>query len=101
MPGDCERCLAAGMDEFLSKPFKRDELAAVLARVIPNTQRNRYNKSGTPAVRPYRFQRQRASGGRDGSPSRPSNSSPQRVACDENMRPLTRRCNQPRPYRIH
>jgi two-component system sensor histidine kinase/response regulator len=33
MKGDRERCVAAGMDDYLTKPIRRDQLAAVLARL--------------------------------------------------------------------
>jgi PAS domain S-box-containing protein len=35
MDGDRERCLAGGMDDYVAKPFQRDDLARVLRRWVP------------------------------------------------------------------
>jgi PAS domain S-box-containing protein len=37
MKGDAERCLAAGMDDYIAKPMRRELLLAALARWIPHT----------------------------------------------------------------
>ena len=39
MEGDRERCIAAGMDDYLSKPLHADDLDAVLQRWIAATRR--------------------------------------------------------------
>ena len=36
MDGDRERCLALGMDDYLAKPFQREDLARILRRWIPH-----------------------------------------------------------------
>jgi two-component system sensor histidine kinase/response regulator len=35
MKGDRERCMAAGMDDYVSKPFKQDDLRAAIEKWIP------------------------------------------------------------------
>jgi HPt (histidine-containing phosphotransfer) domain-containing protein len=35
MAGDRERCLAAGMDDYFTKPFKREGLGVMLGRWLP------------------------------------------------------------------
>ena len=35
LPGDRERCIQAGMNDYLEKPFQRKELARLLDRYLP------------------------------------------------------------------
>ena len=35
LTGERERCLAAGMDDYLAKPFQRRKLLSLLARYLP------------------------------------------------------------------
>ncbi len=38
LPDERERCRAAGMDDYLAKPFRREELVALLDNWLPTTQ---------------------------------------------------------------
>jgi len=35
LPGDRERCIEAGMNDYLAKPFQRSDLVQLLDRYLP------------------------------------------------------------------
>ncbi|MBU1366179.1 MAG: response regulator [Gammaproteobacteria bacterium] len=50
MKGDRERCVAAGMDDYLAKPYSGEALFAVLARWLPAERRKAVAASGRREV---------------------------------------------------
>jgi CheY-like chemotaxis protein len=55
MKGDHERCISAGMDDYISKPFKRDGLETVLRKWLSsNTRSNAVVETTTNASAPGR-----------------------------------------------
>jgi two-component system, sensor histidine kinase and response regulator len=48
MKGDEERCLAAGMDAYLSKPVRPEDLDDLLIRIAAHASANRLVEASKP-----------------------------------------------------
>jgi CheY-like chemotaxis protein len=51
MQGDQERCLLAGMDDYISKPVKLEDFAAALKRWMPGKEQGQKSEAPPPTAR--------------------------------------------------
>jgi DNA-binding NarL/FixJ family response regulator len=51
MQGDRERCLRAGMDDYISKPVKPEDFAAALKRWMPGREQGQESETPPPTAR--------------------------------------------------
>ena len=57
MAGDRQRCLDAGMDAYVAKPIKIDELRSVIAGIVPASAKTVTKKSSEPVADPVALDR--------------------------------------------
>ncbi|MDO9532396.1 MAG: response regulator [Deltaproteobacteria bacterium] len=65
MQGDREKCLAAGMDDYITKPIRTEALVAALSQTQPKSRPTEPQLKSAPAIDPKQFESLRQSMGAD------------------------------------
>ena len=65
MQGDREKCLAAGMDDYITKPIRTEALVAALSQTQPKSLPADSQLKSEPAINPQKFESFRQSMGAD------------------------------------